>query len=93
MESSRSGWRRLYGCPAGRSAGGHGVPGADPGVYRYGAYAEESFDQGGKAGETEGEPGGDRGDPEGNSYGTYVVSVVDGREVNGAAAMDFMSEV
>lgn len=28
-----------------------------------------------------------------DSYGTYVVSVVDGREVNGAAAMDFMSEV
>ena len=51
------------------------------------------WDQGSEAGETEGEPGGDRGDPEGDSYGTYVVSFVDGREVNGAAAMDFMSEV
>ena len=44
-------------------------------------------------GETEGEPGGDRGDPSGDSCGAYVVSAVDGREVIGAAAMDFMSEV
>ena len=38
----------LYGCPAGGSAGSHGIPGADPGVYRYGAYAKEYFDQSNK---------------------------------------------
>ena len=29
--------------PCGQSAGGYGVPGADPGVYRYGAHTEESL--------------------------------------------------
>ena len=36
--------------PAAEVLESYGIPGADPGVYRYGAYAEESFDPGGKTG-------------------------------------------